>query len=154
MIKFKYVSRLTLFICFAVIFAMRFLIISPKFNDFVFIFDLIVVILIIFPIPIYFFFKYKTFRLHTKTNKYLFGNSKESTFYFLFMYYFVYSFTILAIVFVIVAELAAGSDLSFSTVILVTSLIYAISSALFFVIMHRLAVNPNANKNKKSEGAL
>jgi hypothetical protein len=154
MIKLKYVSRLTLFICFVVAAAIRFLIISPKFNDFVFIFDLIVVILIIFPIPIYFFFKYKTFRLHTKTNKYLFGNSKESTFYFLFMYYFVYSFTILAIVFVIVAELAAGPDLPFSTIILATSLIYAILSSLFFVIMHRLAIKPNSNKNKKSEGAL
>ena len=154
MIKFKYLSRFTLFICFAVIFAIRFLIISPKFNDFIFIFDFIVVILIIFPIPIYFFFKYKTFRLHTKTSIHLFGNSKESTLYFLFMYYFVYSFTILAIVYVIVAELAARSDLSFSTVILATSLIHAILSSLFFVIMHRLTVKPNANKNKKSEGAL
>jgi hypothetical protein len=151
MVKFKNISRFVSIILLIAVYAIRFLLHSPDFDDLFFIFDLIVVILLIFPIPIYFFFKYKTFRLHTKTSMHLFGSSQESTLYFLFMYYLLYSFTILAIVFVIVSGLIAGPDLSFSTVILTTSLIYAILSTLFFLTMHRLAAKPDANKNKELE---
>ena len=151
MIKFKHILRFASIIPFIIAHSIKsFLYLINPDHSF-FIFDLIVVILLIFPIPIYFFFKYKTFRLHTKTNKYLFGNSKESTLYFLFMYYLIYSFTILAIVFAIVAQLATGANLSFSTVMLSTALIYAILSSLFFLTMHRLATKQDANKSKKSE---
>ena len=151
MVKFKYILRFTSVVFFVVGYSILFLLHPPEFDNLFFVFDLIVVILLIFPIPIYFFFKYKTFRLHTKTNKYLFGNSKESTLYFLFMYYLIYSFTILAIVFAIVAQLATGANLSFSTVMLSTALIYAILSSLFFLTMHRLATKQDSNKSKKPE---